>query len=443
MLRASKAILCALAADVGLSSAARTQLKTELSSGVADVMGRIGALLQTRGGAEGEVSKLRALALEMITPGATDSLNEALAKVIVQLETEVETKIKSWHLDTGRAVDAAVDALTGATTNAVAEKGTADELDGAWNSCVRDEKAKRVAIEEAEEDLQQARNSQIEPVPDGAKADVVAKQSALGDATSAWQDARRNCLEKHESRHVALCFFGKALQRKCGKVTEYRDLIGEIEKVNGGGYSRPDRGEEWKAVAATKCMLSKVIAGSEITATTLDACESAINFDRDVGVLDKKTGEFATLTSPAIFTCDEETITFGGETWEVPTGEAPASSEYVVRPFSLAVSLDEDSSPFALCSGDASPPEEDTVLCRPGQDIISGTFQHFGHASASSPQECNEFCESKPGCTAWVRVRVPDGDPEWSAMCFLTKQIPPVWEADGNRDSGVPGCVMP
>jgi len=414
MLRASKAILCALAADVGLSSAARTQLNTELSSGVADVMGRIGALLQTRGGAEGEVSKLRALALEMITPGATDSLNEALAKVIVQLETEVETKIKSWHLDTGRAVDAAVDALTGATTNAVAEKGTADELDGAWNSCVRDEKAKRVAIEEAEDDLQQARNSQVEPCQqqedraptgfqpqaatlqfdcdisthgncdaqiedymdqidsmisgvkadtqaaveswteaknacDAAKADVLAKQSALGDATSAWQAARSDCQEKHESRQVSLCIFGKALQRKCGKVTEYRDLIEEIEKVNGGGFSRPDRREEWKAVASTKCMLSKVVAGSEISSTTLDACEKAISFDRDVGVLDEKQGEFAELTSPAKFTCNEAFITFTGETWEVPAGEAPASSGYVSKPFNPAVSLDEDSSPFAMC----------------------------------------------------------------------------------------------
>jgi len=423
MFRASKAILCAVVADVAtLGSAARTQVNTEGSSGAAHVLGRIGALLQARGVAD--LNNLRSLALQKITPGATNSLNEALTKVIDELEKEVETKIKSWHHDTGRAIDASVDALRVATTNAVGEKETADALDLAWNSCVRDEKAKRVAIEEAEDDLQQARNSQIEPCQqqedrkatdfqpqaatlkfdcdisthencdaqiadymaqidsmlsgvtadtqvavnswteaknacDAAKADVVAKQSALGDATSAWQDARSNCQDTHESRQVALCIFGKELQRKCGKVTEYRDLLGEIEKVNGGGHSRPDRVEEWKAVSATKCMLSKVVEGAEISDAVLDACESAINFDRDVGVLDEKQGEFAELTSPAKFTCDEAVITFSGETWEVPTGEAPASSEYVsTKPFSLAVSLDEDSSPFALCSAGALQPAE-------------------------------------------------------------------------------------
>ena len=113
MLRASKAILCALAADVAtLSSAARTQVNTDGSSGAAHVMDKIGALLQARGGAGDEVlNSLRSLALQKITPGATDSLNEALTKVIAELETEVETKIKSWHHDTQRAVDAAVDAV--------------------------------------------------------------------------------------------------------------------------------------------------------------------------------------------------------------------------------------------------------------------------------------------------------------------------------------------
>jgi len=88
--------------------------------------------------------------------------------------------------------------------------------------------------------------------------------------------------------------------------------------------------------------------------------------------------------------------------------------------------------------------KDPTPLCRPGQDIISGTFQHFGHdASSSSDQECNERCESISGCTAWVRGRAPGGDPNGSAHCWLTQQIPPVWEADGNRVAGVPGCVMP
>jgi len=431
MLRASKAIVCALFADVAtLSSAARTQLSTEDGSGAARVMSRIGALLQARGGANEEVlTNLRLLALQKITPGATDSLNEALTKVIGQLETNVESKIKSGHEDAQTALNTAIDALSGATTNAVNEKVAADRIDGAWYDCVRDEKVKRVKIEQAEEELQQSRSSQIEPCQqqedrkgfesqvladtlqfecdisthgncdaqmenyvaqiesmlsgvraevqaaeeswteaknacDAAKADVVAKQSSLSDATSAWHDARSECQEKHETRHVTLCIFGKALQRKCGKVTAYHELVTETETENGGAHSHPDRVAEWKAVAATKCMLSKVIDGVELDATTLDVCETAIDYGSDVGVLAKGQGEFAELTTPAKFTCNEATITFSGETWEVPTGEAPASSEYISNPFAPEVVLDEDSSPFAFCSVDAPPPEEDG----PGKD---------------------------------------------------------------------------
>lgn len=104
-------------------------------------------------------------------------------------------------------------------------------------------------------------------------------------------------------------------------------------------------------MAKTKCLLSKVVAGTELDATALGDCETAVNFDGDVGVLDEKEAEFAELTSSEKFTCNEATITFGGETWEVPQGDAPASSEYVSKPFTPEVSLAEESSPFALCSG--------------------------------------------------------------------------------------------
>jgi len=82
--------------------------------------------------------------------------------------------------------------------------------------------------------------------------------------------------------------------------------------------------------------------------------------------------------------------------------------------------------------------------CRPGEDIISGTFQHFGaDFDSTSDQECNDRCQSTQGCTAWVRGRSPSGNSNGRARCWLTQQVPPVWEADGNRVAGVPGCVMP
>merc|ERR1719291_98026 len=64
--------------------------------------------------------------------------------------------------------------------------------------------------------------------------------------------------------------------------------------------------------------------------------------------------QFAALTSPKMFTCEETTITFGGETWDVPQGDMPASSEYISKADHPEVSLAEDTTPFAFCGGDGS-----------------------------------------------------------------------------------------
>jgi len=94
--------------------------------------------------------------------------------------------------------------------------------------------------------------------------------------------------------------------------------------------------------------------------------------------------------------------------------------------------------PTPDCEADA----HSTTPCRPGEDIISGTFQHFGHdGPSSSDQECNERCQNTAGCTAWVRGRSPGTSATSNAHCWLTRQVPPVWEADSSRVAGVPGCV--
>jgi len=81
-------------------------------------------------------------------------------------------------------------------------------------------------------------------------------------------------------------------------------------------------------------------------------------------------------------------------------------------------------------------------VCQPREDIISGTFQHFGaDFAASSDQQCNERCQNTAGCTAWVRGRSPGTRADGNAHCWLTQQVPPVWEADNTRVAGRPGCV--
>merc|ERR1719336_1504021 len=102
----------------------------------------------------------------------------------------------------------------------------------------------------------------------------------------------------------------------------------------------------------TKCLLSKVVEGADVSEATLNACEQSVNFDQDVGVLDRKSQLFKELTSSDKFTCAEKTITFTGKTWNVPKGDDPASSEYTQEAFNPEVNLASDTPPFGLSKGE-------------------------------------------------------------------------------------------
>jgi len=415
MLRACRALLLTIAADVATVSSG--QRVGPVHGGLIHVVDRITSLLESRGMAKTEVmGSLHALALQGITPGAADSMNEILTRVIYEIEQKVETKIKAGHASTQTAINEKITDLEAATTAVVTEKKKADGLDVAWFQCIAAEKAKRVDIENAEEALKKAQQAQIAPCKlqndrryfdtdpnadkynfacnfndgdhcdtqmkswqaevdqlvsgtesgaqyataqwteakaacDQAKADVAAAESALEAANAAWGAQRRQCLAAHESRVVAMCIFGAHLQRKCEMAAAYSDLIAEVNKKNGGEHSHSDRMSEWQGTAVAKCMLKQVTEGKEITSAGLDACYQSVNFDRDVGVLDQKESTFADLTSPAKFTCKDSTISFYGQTWEVPEGDAPHSSEYVTKSFQPAVSVAVDTAPFAFCGG--------------------------------------------------------------------------------------------
>jgi hypothetical protein len=221
---------------------------------------------------------------------------------------------------------------------------------------------------------------------DQAKADVVKKQSAHDDSIAAWTAQREECLTKHEARLLSMCLFGEHLQRKCEKVAAYTAQMTEIDAVKGGGYSHPDRVQEWKTTVLTKCMLSKVVAGAQIDTAAMDECENALNFDHDVGVLLRKKTEFSDLTTVDKFTCSEQSIEFRGETWEVPEGEAPSSSEYTTKPFKPEVSLTADSDPFTFCASSAVTSQSQ------GPELLVADYM-----SRPTEQRCAIYQDELPG----------------------------------------------
>jgi len=382
--------------------------------GADKVLQSIGSLLQRDDKSSVQAfSNIQSLASQLITPGASDSLNSALTTVIGEIEQTVDTKLHASFQGMQSAVDSAIDSLDASTSVTVDRKTTADTDDDSWFNCVRAEKTMLEAVEQADRDLQSARDSVTEPcqqqedrtkfeessldVPttftcdhsesgdcdaqlqnfetqvngmvesltndvnaqqqlyneakaacDAAQADVVAKQSAQEAAVGEFDAKKIECASYHESRQLAFCLFGTSLQDKCQDASMYMDTVSKIEGT-ANELSLSELKAEWETTYVVKCMLQKVIEGGSVDDSAVSACESAVNFEQQVGQIDLKSEAYDGLTTPEKFTCSEQTVTFRGETWE--TGAT--SSDYAVVSYSPAVTLDTLSPPFAFCLGNA------------------------------------------------------------------------------------------
>jgi len=206
-------------------------------------------------------------------------------------------------------------------------------------------------FEELELDTQEAgdKYSAAKKRCDAAKADVVRKQSAHDESVKAWKQKQAECRQKLEARNGAICAFGTKYQAKCQNVDSTAALRQEIEPGSGSALSLPDMKKEWKASHIVKCLLAQGVKQEHIDDTVVDSCEQSVDFEGDVGRFDFHHDEFAALLTPERLSCQEETISFKGETWQVPAGDNPKSSDYRVVPYKPQVSRAEGTSPFPIC----------------------------------------------------------------------------------------------
>merc|ERR1719203_893869 len=418
MVCVSKIVLCAFAFERGLAS--RHNLKVEKIGTLVNVMEKIGALIQATDHSAANSKAFRTIAAitpgadgmltESLTKVISDIENDVDSKIISGFEASqnavvtsmssltdatreavtqkglADTANKTWLdcVDEEKskrvAVEKAVIDREAANAATVApcqqqedsklfttDPMAANSLDFACDFSASDDcTAKQTSWEamvdgirtkldtdfkKAKEAWTTAKNS-----CDAAVAHADSMEKARVDAVSAWEDQRRVCQTDHENRQLGLCNFGEALQNKCEKVDMYQSLIGEVDAVNGGAHSEPDRAAEWKTTQVTKCMLQKVVGGDDLDASALESCESTVDYAGSVGVFDRKQNDFATQTSETNFSCHEKTITFNGDIWHVPEGEAPASSAYTSEPFHPQVSLAVGTQPFTWCGGVAPQP---------------------------------------------------------------------------------------
>jgi len=351
--------------------------------------------------------------LGQATPNVEQSLNELLAKAVEDIQGTVSPLIIAGHRQAQEEVSRRISDLDAATQNTVAQKTLANQADDDWFACVGDEKASRISVEAAEAALAQAKveveepcrqqqerrsfsaeptfpvfeecdlslqgscdaqvenfdsrvNSILESLKqdlaadqtsyteakercDAANENVVTKESALEAANEALSSQKDLCSKRHETRSLNMCAFGSDLQGKCEKVTAYEGLLADIDAA-GNELSHSDRTGEWTTTETTVCVLNKIIAGGPLGAEVVDECERAVDYDRDVGIIDRQASRFEELTTVEMFTCSESNISFRGETW-VGFADATASADYVKEPYQPEVNLAVGSPAFSFCGG--------------------------------------------------------------------------------------------
>jgi len=179
-----------------------------------------------------------------------------------------------------------------------------------------------------------------------------AQVAHVGQVHREWAARRKTCNSKRVTRETQMCTFGTFLQEKCVALSNYKNIIASIDG-KGSEFSHPDRLAEWRVSQLVKCLVGKFVGGADIVEADLTSCEAAVNFDEDVGVLDKQAEQIARLSATFGCSADSEMITFEGGTWEVPKPAGrnmPPSQGYRFTPeFTIKASLGYGTEPFPFC----------------------------------------------------------------------------------------------
>ena len=82
-----------------------------------------------------------------------------------------------------------------------------------------------------------------------------------------------------------------------------------------------------------------------LTAADMDACAAQVSFSSDGGELNTRANEVTAFLASSF--CSTGPVTFfNGQTWTVPVGTKPSSSEYVRSPFEPQVRLSGETFAF-------------------------------------------------------------------------------------------------
>jgi len=373
---------------------------------------RVGSLIEKRLGTSSP--ELRSLLSRAIAdPGKNmETVFETLKQTIA---SDVEDRITADHRSAQAAIDTAVNLANGSTVRTTTAKASADQANKNWAACIEEEKNKIVEHEQehgkldglkntmdeacqkqaslalfeskpkatdfecdfsngkvCESELQaykQSLDSIVGNVQTGAgkavskyveaKAQCLSATGAYNSQVShvqelhkAWAAKRKACHSQRVTRETQICTFGTFLQEKCVALSNYNDIIASVDG-RGSEFSHLDRVEEWRVSQLVECLVGKLVSGADVNEADLASCESAVDFDKDVGVLDKKAGLIAQFSTTFGCSAPTEEISFVGGNWEVPQpagGHIPPSQGYKFNPeFKVEANLKEGSDAFSFC----------------------------------------------------------------------------------------------
>jgi len=210
------------------------------------------------------------------------------------------------------------------------------------------------------------------------KAQSVQMEAVKADQ-NAWVIKHSECAGKEVQRNTKICHFGEKLQEVCDAKAEYDGLVASTQN-SGNVNSVEDRISEWKVTQLVVCLLDHFQQGANLTDQSVEECRDSIPTSRFD--LDLKAGEVQTILDvPASPTfqigCeDREAINFHGGIWRVPSVPMPQTGydghvpsvenqtlpDYQFNPmWSLVVSLNSQTSPFALAECTMDPGDETTM----------------------------------------------------------------------------------
>jgi len=375
-------------------------------------LSRVGSLIEQRLGTSSP--ELRSLLSRAIAAPNSDmqGIFDRLKKTI---ESDVETRIIADHQDAQAAITAAVKLANGTTVRTTTAKQAADLGNKGWAACIEEEKKKAGEHEQERSKLpglkqvmddacqkqaslalfeskpaattfncdfsngevcaselqayKQSLDAIVGSVQKGAgqavskyveaKGQCIAATQAynsqvahVGDVHRQWAARRKTCNSKRVTRETQICTFGTFLQEKCVALSNYKNIIASINGT-GSEFSHPDRVAEWRVSQLVKCLVGRFASGADIVEADLKACESAVNFDKDVGVLDMQAEQIARFSETFGCGADSEVISFEGGTWEVPQpsgGNVPPSQGYKFNSeYKIQASLGFGTEPFPFC----------------------------------------------------------------------------------------------